>query len=41
VIVIGYVQAQHIDTEFYDKHYKPGAYLETHERHMETWHTSD
>ena len=41
VILIGYVQAQHIDLEFYDKHYKPGAYLETHSRHMETWHASD
>ena len=27
VLLCGYVQAQHIDTEFYDKYYKPGAYL--------------
>jgi len=34
----GYVQAQHIDTEYYDTHFEPGAYLETHAHHMERWH---
>ena len=29
-----YVQAQHIDLEFYDTHFQPGAYLETHRQHM-------
>ena len=33
-----YAQAQHIDTEFYDQHYKPGAYLETHAEHLDRWH---
>jgi nucleoside-diphosphate-sugar epimerase len=28
----------HIDTEFYDEHYQPGAYLETHAKHMQRWH---
>ena len=32
------VQAQHIDTEFYDKYFKAGAYLETHADHMRLWH---
>jgi hypothetical protein len=41
VLLCGYVQAQHIDTEFYDKYYKPGAYLESHARHMQRWHSSD
>jgi hypothetical protein len=41
VLLSGYVQAQHIDTEFYDKYYKPGTYLETHARHMQRWHGSD
>jgi hypothetical protein len=41
VILSGYVQAQHIDTEFYDKYYKPGAYLDTHARHMQRWHSKD
>lgn len=33
-----YTQAQHIDTDFYDKFYKEGAYLESHARHKELWH---
>ncbi len=41
VLLSGYVQAQHIDTEFYDKHYQPGAYLESHARHMQRWHSSE
>ncbi len=38
MVVSGYVQAVHLDTEFYDAHYRPGAYLDTHARHMEEWH---
>ena len=33
-----YLQAHHLDTAFYDEFFKPGAYLETHARHMERWH---
>lgn len=33
-----YLQAHHLDLEFYDSKFKPGAYLETHARHMERWH---
>ncbi len=33
-----YLQAQHIDLEFYDKFYRPGAYLKTHADHMQRWH---
>lgn len=33
-----YLQAHHLDLEFYDRFYEPGAYLETHARHMERWH---
>jgi len=33
-----YAQAHHLETEFYDEHYAPGAYLETHAKHMEKWH---
>lgn len=33
-----YVQAQHIDTGFYDRFYGEDAYLESHRRHMERWH---
>lgn len=38
VWVMNFLQAQHLDLGFYDHHFKPGAYLETHRRHMETWH---
>lgn len=33
-----YLQAHHLDLEFYDKHFAPGAYLDTHARHMDRWH---
>jgi hypothetical protein len=36
-----YTQAQHIDTDFYDKFYKNGAYLESHARHNELWHSEE
>ncbi|MEX2535332.1 MAG: hypothetical protein WD273_06980 [Trueperaceae bacterium] len=35
-----YAQAHHIDTEFYDQHYREGAYLETHAEHLDRWHGS-
>jgi hypothetical protein len=38
IVLPGYVQAQHIDTEYYDTHFQPGAYLETHATHMQRWH---
>jgi hypothetical protein len=38
VMMPGYVQAHHIDTGFYDKYYKEGAYLDTHAKHMANWH---
>lgn len=33
-----YLQAQHIDLGFYNTHFAPGAYLETHRNHMKWWH---
>lgn len=33
-----HVQAVHLDTDFYDTHYRPGAYLATHPHHREHWH---
>lgn len=36
-----YVQAHHIDIEFYDKFYGTDSYLDTHLHHMERWHPSD
>jgi hypothetical protein len=38
IMLPGFVQAHHIDTEYYDTHYQDGAYLDTHARHMEIWH---
>jgi hypothetical protein len=38
IVLPGYVQAHHIDTDYYDEHFQPGAYLGTHANHMEDWH---
>ncbi|MBD3243521.1 MAG: hypothetical protein GF331_23225 [Chitinivibrionales bacterium] len=38
IFVMQYLQAQHLDTDFYDTFYRPGAYLRTHAAHMERWH---
>jgi len=34
-----YLQAHHLELEFYDHHFKPGAYLRTHAEHMARWHS--
>lgn len=33
-----FLQAQHLDCEFYDHHFQPGAYLHTHAEHWAQWH---
>ena len=38
VFVMPYLQAHHLDLEFYDHFYEKGSYLETHSKHMERWH---
>lgn len=38
IFVITYLQAHHLDLEFYDTFYRPGACLETHRNHMARWH---
>jgi hypothetical protein len=38
LMVLNYVQAHHLDLEFYDRFFRPGAYLQTHADHMATWH---
>ncbi|MDY0038782.1 MAG: hypothetical protein RBS57_00605 [Desulforhabdus sp.] len=40
IFLITCLQAHHLDLDFYDTFYKPGAYLKTHGRHMSRWHTS-
>ncbi len=32
------VQAHHLDLDFYDKYYPPGAYTEAHRNHFRNWH---
>lgn len=39
IFVITYLQAHHLDLEFYDRFYKPGSYLRTHAEHMARWHS--
>jgi hypothetical protein len=41
IFLITYLQAQHLDLDFYRQFYKPGAYLRTHADHMERWHGSE
>ena len=36
-----YLQAHHLDLEFYDHAFGPGAYLPTHADHMARWHSHD
>jgi hypothetical protein len=37
---LNYVQAHHLDLDFYDRFFKPGAYLRTHAEHMNRWHSN-
>jgi hypothetical protein len=38
IVLPGFVQAHHLDLDFYDTHYGAGAYLETHAEHRTRWH---
>ncbi|MGR8941444.1 MAG: hypothetical protein ACU83V_07205 [Gammaproteobacteria bacterium] len=38
IFCLTYLQAHHLDLEFYDHHFKAGAYLPTHAEHMARWH---
>lgn len=38
IVLPGFVQAVHLDTEYYDKFYNSGAYLKSHKDHMSVWH---
>ncbi len=40
IFSLTYLQAHHLDLEFYDQHFAPGAYLHTHAQHMARWHGS-
>lgn len=36
-----FIQAHHLDLDFYDTHMKPGAYGDTHRTHFDVWHADD
>lgn len=38
MFVIMYLQAHHLDLDFYNHFYDPGAYLKSHADHMSKWH---
>lgn len=39
IVLPGYVQAIHLETEYYDRFYNSGAYLNSHAEHMRIWHS--
>ena len=41
MFLIMYLQAHHLDLNFYDKFYKSGSYLKSHAMHLKDWHSSD
>lgn len=38
VFCLTYLQAHHLDLDFYDRFYERGAYLRTHAEHLARWH---
>ena len=36
--ILMYLQAHHLDLDFYDHKFTPGAYLATHAEHLHRWH---
>jgi hypothetical protein len=38
VFILNYLQAHHLDLDFYDRFFRPGGYLRTHAEHMRRWH---
>ncbi|MFW6090952.1 MAG: hypothetical protein ACODAF_03705 [Actinomycetota bacterium] len=38
IVLTGYVQAVHLDTEYYDTYFNEGAYMRTHAEHWQRWH---
>ncbi len=37
--ILMYLQSHHLDLEYYDALFEPGAYLNTHAEHLAKWHT--
>lgn len=40
IFTMMYLQAHQLDTEFYDRYFTPGAYLDTHGKHSRDWGTA-
>jgi hypothetical protein len=40
IFTMMYLQAHHLDIDFYDKHLSQGSYLRTHANHQQAWATS-
>src|SRR5688572_31160708 len=38
IFILTYLQAHHLELEFYDHHFGPGSYLRTQADHMARWH---
>jgi hypothetical protein len=38
IFILMYLQSHHLDLEYYDTLFNPGAYLRTHAEHLERWH---
>lgn len=38
IMLPGFVQAHHLDLDFYDRYYADGAYLPAHAAHTRVWH---
>ncbi|HET9999255.1 MAG TPA: hypothetical protein VFQ36_00065 [Ktedonobacteraceae bacterium] len=41
IFILMYLQTHHLDLEYYDALFQPGAYLRTHAEHMAKWHGSE
>ncbi len=39
IFILMYLQSHHLDLEYYDTLFEPGAYLRTHAEHLSKWHT--
>jgi len=38
ILIATYLQAHHLDLEFYDHFFQSGSYLDTHAQHLARWH---
>src|SRR5438105_12312082 len=41
IFILMYLQSHHLDLEYYDELFQPGAYLRTHAEHLSRWHGID